>query len=48
MVHVIVVENASEKTVALHEVLEQYDLKDVATNIEDTSMYDVDVVNEKA
>ena len=29
MVHVIVGENASGKTVALHEVLEQYDLKDV-------------------
>lgn len=48
MIHVIVGENASGKTVALNEVLKQYDLKDVATNIEDTSMYDVDVVNEKA
>lgn len=29
MIHVIIGENTSGKTVALHEVLEQYDLKDV-------------------
>lgn len=47
MLNIIVGENASGKTAALNEVLEQYSLRDVATNIADTSAYDVDVVDEK-
>lgn len=47
MLNIIVGENASGKTVALHEVINRFNLRDVATNLRDTRKYPFNIVDEK-
>lgn len=47
MLNIIVGENASGKTVALQEKLEEVNLRDAATNLRDTSKYSHNIVDEK-